>query len=97
MELATPDHFQYQPALDYWEQQAAEQVHFRSVTALGLMREGDLSVRLCTDACLAALAICAGSHSTEHRQHERAAKIHQSSAETMSSPIALTRQGYESN
>jgi hypothetical protein len=46
---------------------------------------------------LSALAICAGSHSTEHRQHERAAKIHQSSAETMSSPIALTRQGYESN
>jgi hypothetical protein len=53
--------------------------------------------RLCTNACLAVLAICDGSNSTEHRQHERAAKIHQSSAETMSSPIALTRQGYESD
>ena len=95
--MATPDHFQSQPALDDCEQQAAEQVHICTVTALGLMREGDLSVRLCTDACLAALAICAGSHSTEHRQHERAAKIHLSSAETMSSPIALTRQEYESN
>ena len=107
--LATPDHFHHQQALNYWEQQAAEQVHFCTVTALGLvrllsqpklmgaavkttheasallqalcqqpgvslaipasdgwdvfhqlMREGDLSVRLCTDACLAALAICAG-------------------------------------
>ncbi|MDB4336439.1 TA system VapC family ribonuclease toxin [Synechococcus sp. ROS8604] len=107
--LATPDHFHHQPALDYWEHQAAEQVHFCTVTALGLvrllsqpklmgpavktmheasailqalcqqpgvslttpasdgwdvfhqlMREGDLSARLCTDAYLAALAISNG-------------------------------------
>ncbi|QNI75199.1 TA system VapC family ribonuclease toxin [Synechococcus sp. MVIR-18-1] len=107
--LATPDHFHHQPALNYWEQQAAEQVHFCTVTALGLvrllsqpklmgpdvkttheasailqslcqqpgvslaipasdgwdvfhqlMREGDLSARLCTDAYLAALAISNG-------------------------------------
>jgi hypothetical protein len=58
--LATPDHFQSQPALDDWEQQAAEQVNFCTVTALGLMHEGDLSARLCTNACLAALAICDG-------------------------------------
>ncbi len=36
--LATPDHFHHQPALDYWEHQAAEQVHFCTVTALGLVR-----------------------------------------------------------
>ena len=36
--LATPDHFHHQPALNYWEQQAAEQVHFCTVTALGLVR-----------------------------------------------------------
>ena len=33
--LATPDHFHHQQALNYWEQQAAEQVHFCTVTALG--------------------------------------------------------------
>ncbi len=36
--LATPDHFHHQQALDYWEQQAAEQVHFCTVTALGQVR-----------------------------------------------------------
>ncbi len=35
--LATPDHFHHQQALDYWEQQAAEQVHFCAVRALGLV------------------------------------------------------------
>ena len=35
--LATPDHFHHQQALDYWEQQAAERVHFCTVTALGLV------------------------------------------------------------
>jgi len=35
--LATPDHFNHQQALVYWEQQAAEQVHFCTVTALGLV------------------------------------------------------------
>ena len=35
--LATPDHFHHQQALNYWELQAAEQVHFCTVTALGLM------------------------------------------------------------
>jgi hypothetical protein len=55
-------------------------MHFCTVTALGLMSEGDFSARLCTDAYISALAICDGSHSTEHRQHERAAKIHLSSA-----------------
>lgn len=107
--MATADHFHHQPALNYWEQQAAEQVHFCTVTALGLvrllsqlklmgpafktsheasallqalcrqpgvslaisasdgwdvfhqlMRKGDLSARLCTDAYLAALAISNG-------------------------------------
>ena len=104
--LATPDHFHHQQTLNYWEHQAAEQVHLCTVTALGLvrllsqpklmgpavqttyeasailqalcqqpgvslaipandgwdvfhqlMREGDLSARLCTDAYLAALSI----------------------------------------
>ena len=36
--LVTPDHFHHQQALNYWEQQAAEQVHFCTVTALGLVR-----------------------------------------------------------
>ena len=36
--LATSDHFQFQPALDDCEQQAAERVHFCTVTALGLVR-----------------------------------------------------------
>ena len=36
--LATPDHFHHQQALRYWEQQAAEQVHFCTMTALGLVR-----------------------------------------------------------
>ena len=36
--LTTPDHFHHQQALHYWEQQAAEQVHFCTVTALGLVR-----------------------------------------------------------
>ena len=35
--LATPDHFHHQQALDYWEQQAAERVHFCTVTALDLV------------------------------------------------------------
>ena len=60
MALATPDHFHHQPALDDWEQQAAEQVHICTVTALGLMSEGDFSARLCTDAYLSALAISNG-------------------------------------
>ena len=34
---ATPDHFHHQQAIHYWEQQAAEQVHFCTVTALGLV------------------------------------------------------------
>ena len=58
--LAAPNHFHHQQALHYWEQQAAEQVHFCTVTVLGLMSEGDLSARLCTDAYLAALAISNG-------------------------------------
>mgnify|MGYP001337555038 CR=1 FL=1 len=36
--LATRDHFHHQQALNYWEHQAAEQVHFCTVTALGLVR-----------------------------------------------------------
>ena len=36
--LLTPDQFHHQQALNYWEQQAAEQVHFCTVTALGLVR-----------------------------------------------------------
>ena len=36
--LVTPNHFHHQPALDYWEHQAAEHVHFCTVTALGLVR-----------------------------------------------------------
>ena len=109
--LAAPNHFHHQQALNYWEQQAAEQVHFCTVTALGLvrlvsqpklmgpavkttpeasallqalckqpgvslaipanygwdvfhqlMREGDLSARLCTDTYLAAIAISNGWH-----------------------------------
>ena len=36
--LAAPNHFHHQQALNYWEQQAAEQVHFCTVTALGLVR-----------------------------------------------------------
>ena len=36
--LVTPDHVHHQQALNYWEQQAAEQVHFCTVTALGLVR-----------------------------------------------------------
>jgi toxin-antitoxin system PIN domain toxin len=36
--LATPDHAHHQQALAYWEQQAAEQVLFCTVTALGLVR-----------------------------------------------------------
>ena len=36
--LVTPNHFHHQQALNYWEQQAAEQVHFCTVTALGLVR-----------------------------------------------------------
>ena len=35
--LATPDHFNHQQALVYWEQQAAEQVQFCTVTALDLV------------------------------------------------------------
>ena len=35
--LATPDHLNHQQALVYWEQKAAEQVHFCTVTALGLV------------------------------------------------------------
>ena len=105
--LVTPDHFHHQQALNYWEQQAAEQLHFCTVLGLvrllsqpklmgpvvkttreasallqalcqqpgvkltipasdgwdmfhQLMRERDLSARLCTDAYLAALAISNG-------------------------------------
>ena len=36
--LATPDHAHHQQALTYWEQQAAEEVLFCTVTALGLVR-----------------------------------------------------------
>ena len=36
--LACPDHSHHRQALHYWEQQAAEQVLFCSVTALGLVR-----------------------------------------------------------
>jgi uncharacterized protein len=35
-------------------------MHFCTVTALGLMSEGDFSARLCTDAYLSALAISNG-------------------------------------
>ena len=35
--LATPDHFNHQQVLVYWEQQAAEQVQFCTVTALDLV------------------------------------------------------------
>jgi predicted nucleic acid-binding protein len=35
-------------------------VHFCTVTALGLMSEGDFSARLCTDAYLSALTISNG-------------------------------------
>ena len=36
--LATPDHVHHQQAVAYWEEQAAEQVLFCTVTALGLVR-----------------------------------------------------------
>ncbi len=36
--LAAPNHFHHQQALNYWEQKAAEQVHFCTVTALSLVR-----------------------------------------------------------
>jgi toxin-antitoxin system PIN domain toxin len=36
--LACPDHSHHRQAADYWEQQAAEQVLFCTVTALGLVR-----------------------------------------------------------
>ena len=36
--LATPDHIHHQQAVAYWEEQAAEQVLFSTVTALGLVR-----------------------------------------------------------
>lgn len=36
--LAWPDHSHHHQALHYWEQQAAEQVLFCTVTALGLVR-----------------------------------------------------------
>jgi len=36
--LACPDHSHHHQALHYWEQQAAEQVLFCTVTALGLVR-----------------------------------------------------------
>ena len=36
--LACPDHSHHRQALHYWEQQAAEQVLFCTVTALGLVR-----------------------------------------------------------
>ena len=36
--LACPDHCHHRQALRYWEQQAAEQVLFCTVTALGLVR-----------------------------------------------------------
>jgi uncharacterized protein len=36
--LACPDHSHHRQALHYWEQQAAEQVLFCTVTALGLLR-----------------------------------------------------------
>jgi toxin-antitoxin system PIN domain toxin len=36
--LAWPDHIHHQHAVHYWEQQAAEQVLFSTVTALGLVR-----------------------------------------------------------
>ena len=36
--LACPDHSHHRQALTYWEQQAAEQVLFCTVTALGLVR-----------------------------------------------------------
>ncbi len=36
--LACPDHGHHRQALTYWEQQAAEQVLFCTVTALGLVR-----------------------------------------------------------
>ncbi len=36
--LACPDHIHHRQAVHYWEQQAAEQVLFCTVTALGLVR-----------------------------------------------------------
>ena len=36
--LACPDHSHHRPAVHYWEQQAAEQVLFCTVTALWLVR-----------------------------------------------------------
>ena len=36
--LACPDHSHHRQAVHYWEQQAAEQVLFCTVTALGLVR-----------------------------------------------------------
>ena len=36
--LACPGHSHHHPAVHYWEQQAAEQVLFCTVTALGLVR-----------------------------------------------------------
>ncbi len=36
--LAALNHFHHQQALNYWEQKASEQVHFCTVTALGLVR-----------------------------------------------------------
>lgn len=36
--LMTPDHVHYSKALRYWEGQAAEQIVFCTVTALGLLR-----------------------------------------------------------
>ena len=36
--LACPDHSHHHQAVHYWEQQAAEQVLFCTVTALGLVR-----------------------------------------------------------
>jgi hypothetical protein len=107
--LTWPGHIHHQHAVRYWEQQAAEQVLFCTVTALGLvrlvcqpklmgkavcttaeasalldalcqqpgvalahrehdgwevfhqlLRQGELPVRLCTDAHLAALAMANG-------------------------------------
>jgi hypothetical protein len=38
LDLATPDHVHHQHAVTYWEEQAAEEVLFCTVTALGLVR-----------------------------------------------------------
>ena len=58
--LATPDHFHHQPALDDWEQQAAEQNALLYRDGFGPDERGRFLSPACTDAYLSALAISNG-------------------------------------